>query len=286
MPKIKYTSGRGEAVELYGSPFQLSKIDGIGGVEADIQMSKSPFQHGSTYIDSPLQSRFMALEVTIRGSSEEEVTNRRRFISSVFNPINGLGILEFIDATGSKHIKAIAQAVPYFPDGKENRGINFQKALINLVAPNPMFYDASATSIRLEDYVANFAFPFSFPVSFAVRGDVGTVVNVGHAPAPVRITFRGEAVNPQITKVNTGETLRIRRTIPLGWSLVITTDFDNQSVEIISPEGISTNAMGYLDLTAGWSFFNLDIGENKLSFITDGGKPEVFIEYRNQYVGV
>ena len=86
--------------------------------------------------------------------------------------------------------------------------------------------------------------------------------------------------------MSTGETIRIKRTIPAGYSLVITTDFNNKSVQIIAPDGVATDAMGYIDLDLPWSFFSLDVGENQLSFITEGGKPDVFIEYKNLYVGV
>lgn len=286
MPKLKYTNVMGEAVEMYGSPFHLSKWEGLGEVESDIQMSRSPFQHGSSFIGSQLQPRYMTIEMTIRGNTEAEVTERRRKVSSIFNPMNGLGILEYIDVTGVKTIKAVAESLPFYPDGQSNRGVTFQKAIINLVAPNPLWQDSEPTIVSLEDYVESFHFPFSFPTSFALRGDTGTIENIGHAPAPIKITFLGEAINPKITKVSTGETLRIRRTIPEGYSLVITTDFDNQSAQIIEPNGNIINAMGYLDLSEGWSFFNLDVGINELKFITDGGRPEVSIEYRNQYVSV
>ena len=134
--------------------------------------------------------------------------------------------------------------------------------------------------------MANFHFPFSFPVHFAVRGDLGIIDNTGHMPAPLKITFRGPATNPTITKINTGETIKIKRFIPDGYALVITTDFDNQSAEIVAPDGVSEDAMGYLDLSVDWSFFMLDVGENRISFITDGGSPEVYVEYRTQYVGI
>lgn len=286
MPRLRFTNVRGASVELYGAPYHLYQWEGLGEVEADIQTSKSPFQNGETYIDTQLRSRHMTFSFTIRGKDEAEVAERRRFISNLFNPLNGLGILEYIDTTGIKQIKAVSTSLPFYPDGSENRGGQFQKCMVNLVAPNPFWRDADAITVRLEDYVGAFSFPFSFDASFAVRGDLGTITNNGHTPTPLKITFYGEAINPQITKMNTGETLRINRTIPAGWKLIVTTDFDNQSAMIVAPDGTITNAMGYIDLSVNWSFFMLDVGENSLNFVAEGGQPEVEVEYRNLYVGV
>lgn len=286
MPSLRYINSKGIAVDIYSAPYQLIAVEGLGGVEADIQTTKSPFQQGATFIDAQLNPREVSVQLTIRGKTEEELIANRRTLSEVFNPALGLGHFEYTDVTGTKVLYTVPTSVPYYPDGLGNRSPNFQKALINLLAPNPMFTDAVPNTIRLEDYVSNFRFPFSFPVHFAVRGDLGTIYNEGHMPAPLKITFRGPALNPQITKLETGETIRIKRMIPEGYSLIITTDFDNQSAEIVGPDGVSEDAMGYLDLSVDWSFFMLGVGENRISFITDGGSPEVYIEYRTQYVGI
>lgn len=286
MPSIRFINSRGVAVDIYSAPYQLISIEGLGEVEADIQTTKSPFQQGSTFIDAQLNPRNISIQLTIRGKTEEELVANRRKLSDAFNPAAGLGYFEYTDVTGSKVLYAVPTSVPYYPDGRGNRSPNFQKALINLIAPNPLFTDAMPTSIRLEDYVANFHFPFHFPVYFAARGDLGTIINEGSMPAPVKITFRGPALNPRVTKVATGETIKIKREIPEGFELVITTDFDSQSAVIISPDGVVEDAMGYLDLSVDWSFFMLDVGKNEISFITEGGSPEVYIEYRTQYVGI
>lgn len=284
MIKLNFTNSTGKSIELFSAPFRLSKVEGLGDVEAEIQMLRAPFQQGSTFVDALLMERHISVELTITGKDEVDLAANRRLFSEVFNPILGLGLLTYTDKSGSKQILAVPESVPAYPDGPMNRGRWFQKVLLFLVCPNPYWQDINPTNVKLEDYVSNFSFPFSFPVSFATRGDMRTLVNNGHAPAPVKITFVGESVNPKITKVDTGEFIRVKRTIPEGYSLVITTGFDDKAVRIIAPDGVESNAMGYIDLNS--TFFSLDIGENKLSFITDGGKPDVYVEYRNQYLGV
>ncbi|MEK5530644.1 hypothetical protein MKX79_14860 [Viridibacillus sp. FSL R5-0468] len=81
-----------------------------------------------------------------------------------------------------------------------------------------------------------------------------------------------------------GEFIKVNRSIPSGYSLILNTEFGNKRVEIVAPDGVIENAFHYIDLES--TFFNLDVGENRFSFITDGGKPEVYVEYKNRFLSV
>lgn len=282
MQKLIYTNSLGESVELSNRPpFVLSKPDGLGDVEANVQRQKSPYQDGTTYVDSLLKERFISFQVSIIGKSREDVSALREQLARVFNP-KLAGLIVYDNGRVRRHIQAYSEHVPKYPSG-ERKG-RTQVSLISLVCPNPYWSEENPINIKLEDFVANFSFPFSFPVSFSIRGDSKLLVNSGHVPTPVKITFRGEAINPKVTKNTTGEFIRINRPIPEGHSLVITTGFNDKAVRIVDLNGVETNAMGYIDLNS--TFFSLDVGDNQLSFITDGGQPEVFIEYKNLYLGV
>lgn len=282
MQKITYTNSRGDSIVLsHRAPFLLSKIDGLGDVEANVQMQKSPFQDGSTHVDTLLEPRYLSLQVSIVGKGREDVSAKREQLARVFNPKLS-GTIVYENGRVSREIKAVPEHVPKYPS--DDRGLTYQISLVNLVCPNPYWQDIDPTTTKMEDFVSNFHFPFSFPVVFSIRGDKRAFENVGDAPAPVRITFRGNSVNPRITNLTTGEFVQVNRTIPEGFSLVITTGFNDKAVRISGPDGTSTSAMGYIDLNS--SFFCLQVGENNLSFTTDGGKPEVYIEYRNLYLSV
>lgn len=285
MERVTFINSRGRSIVLSNQrPFILESVDGKGDVEADVQMQSAPYQHGSGYIDTRLNPRPLTLRVAILGDNPAEVAKLRQELTSVFNPTLGEGLIIYENDFVKREITGALESIPKFPTGRGSKLLRMQRALIHIVCPNPYWQDVNPTNIKLEDYVANFSFPFSFPVTFSIRGDSRTIVNSGHAPTPIKVTFRGDSVNPKITKNNTGEFIKVNRTIPEGYSLVITTDFNNKSVKIIAPDGVESNAMGYIDLDS--TFFSLDVGENHLSFITEGGKPEVFIEYRNLFIGV
>lgn len=282
--KLEYINSKGETIELYGRPFRLVNVTGLGDVEAEIQMQKAPYQDGATLIDTALEPRYIDIEVKIIGSNTKDTETKRRKVASIFNPRLKAGTLRYISDSGVREIKAIATALPNFPDGSDNRQATFQKALIQLVAPDPHWKDIVAENYKLEDFVSNFRFSFHFPVRFATRGDSKLLINKGDVPTPIKVEFRGPVTNPRITNLTTGEFIKVNREIPAGYKLILDTSFGNKRVEIIGPDGIVQNAFHYIDLAS--TFFSLDVGENRFSFITDSGSPEVYVEYQHRYLSV
>lgn len=274
--KLIYENARGERIEFYRSPYFLENVSGLSETEAENQSQKSPYQDGETYIDTLLQPRFIELEGAITSPNFNQA---RQELIRVCNPKLGLGKLIYEMDGEQKEIECVLEGVPVFPKKRV-----YQQFIIHWRCPYPYWREINPINIKLADFVPNFSYPFSFPVTFSLRGDAATITNSGHVPTPVTVTFRGEAINPKITKEETGEFIKVNRTIPIGYSLIINTEFNNKSVRIVSPDGTETNAMGYIDLDS--TFFLLEVGNNPLSFITDGGNPEVYVEFNNLYVGV
>lgn len=282
--KLEFINTRGESIELYGRPFRLVSVTGLGEVEADIQMQKAPYQDGSTLTDTTLEPRYIDIEIKIVGEDNLDTETKRRKVTSIFNPRLKEGTLRYISDSGIREIKAVAASLPHFPDGTENRKATSQKALIQLIAPDPHWKDIIAENYKLEDFVSNFRFSFHFPVRFATRGDSKLLINKGDVPTPIRVEFRGPVTNPRITNLTTGEFIKVNREIPIGFKLILDTSFGNKRVEIVGPDGAVSNAFHYIDLES--TFFSLDVGETKFSFITEGGNPEVYVEYKHRYLSV
>ena len=283
--KVTYINSRGQTIELSNSrPFLLQSVEGKGDIGADIQTQKAPYQDGASYVDSLLQMRAIALNVSILADSPEGLIEQRQLLASVFNPKLGLGKLVYTKGKTEREIQAVAENVPVFGVGKENNGMRFQRTIINLLCPSPFWEDIHSENYKLEDFVGNFRFKFRFPVRFATRGDSRILLNKGDVPTPIVVEFRGAAVNPKITNVTTGEFIRVNRTIPPDYKLILDTSFGNKRVEIVAPDGVVQNAFHYIDLNS--TFFSLNVGETKFSFITEGGNPEVYVEYKHRYLSV
>lgn len=282
--KLEFINARGESIELYGRPFRLISVIGLGEVEGEVQMQRAPFQDGASYIDSALQPRYLEIELKIYGQDNLDTEIKRRRLTSMFNPRLGEGTLRYIGDSGIREINVVASSLPHYPDGLENRTATYQRALVYLVAPDPHWKDETEENHKLEDFVGSFRFPFTLPTRFSVRGDSKVLANNGDVTTPIEVEFRGPVTNPKITNQSTGEFIRINRAIPIGYKLLLNTSFGNKRVEIVAPDGTVTNAFHYVDLQS--TFFDLDIGDNRISFDSESGNPEVYIRYKHRYLSV
>lgn len=282
--KVIFENSRGQSIELTNRlPFLLESVEGRGEVGAEIQLQSAPFQDGATFIDTTLTTRSLVLNVSLIAESRNGLNDIRHKISTVFNPKLGLGRLIYLNGNVEREIGVVVDGSPAFPVG-DAKGRWFQRTVINLVAPNPFWEGVAVDNYKLEDFVGNFRFKFRFPVRFATRGDSRTLVNKGDVPTPIKVEFRGPVTNPKITNITIGEFIKVNATIPANYKLILDTSFGNKRVEIIAPDGVVQNAFHYIDLES--TFFSLGVGENRFSFITEGGNPEVYVEYKHRYLSV
>lgn len=282
--KVIFTNVKGQSIELTNRmPFLLESVEGKGDVSANVQMQSAPFQDGATFIDTTLETRALELIVNIKAHSRDELNLLRQQISSIFNPRLGLGKLTYSNGNIEREIEVVSAGIPIFPTG-EAKGKWFQRTVINLIAPNPYWEDTIEENYKLEDFVGSFRFPFTLPTRFSTRGDSKVLANYGDVPTPIEVEFRGPVTNPVITNESTGEFIRINRAIPVGYKLILDTSFGNKRVEIIAPDGTTMNGFHFIDLQS--TFFGLDIGDNRIGFVAEGGSPEVYIRYKHRYLSV
>lgn len=283
MERITFINSNGDSVSLgRAAPFFLKELEGTGGVTADIQTQKAPYQDGETYIDTLLEPRAISITTVIMTKTHQELAERRRQLARVFNPKLGPGVLLYETGTTIKEIEAVVDLAPVFPSGKENRGIAFQTALIDLVCPSPFWTDDYTESKEIVTWLGGISFPLVLPTTFAMKGPpIINIVNKGDVETPVRIEFQGPATNPKIIKRDTGEYIQVNRELVYGDTLVVTTDFGAKRVEINGE-----NVFNWIDL--GSSFWQLDVGDNVIEYSSDDPvePAAVSISYRNRYVGV
>jgi Phage tail protein len=277
MQRIIFTNARGQSVELKNSaPFLLESIDGLGDVNADIQTQKAPFQDGSTYIDSVLQERPISIQITILTPDKPTLLQKRQYLASVFNPKLGLGTLRYENGETIREIEAVPDGVPVFPSGRENRGPTFQKALVNLLCPNPFW---KSTEITEEPtFEPLFKFPFEGIFEIGMQRDNRIIVNDGDAPAPLQIEFHGPAVNPMIVNKTTGEFIKVNQTLEENEIMEIDTTPGRKSVYFVQPDGTKRNVFNWIDLDS--TFFQLVVGENEIEYSADSDIQGAIVNIR------
>jgi len=289
--KLIFINSRGENIELFGRPYRLTRVEGLGDVGADVQTQKAPYQDGESLIDTVLEPRFMTLELKIVGTDLADVEEKRRRLSTVFNPKLQLGTLRYVRGDMVREIKVVAESVPVFPDGPTNRGRTFQKVLINMVAPNPYWQ-----SPTIEEQPA-YEDLFEWPSDYWELGDDGDIYfemglqrteriifNDSDRPIPFQVDFYGPAERPMIENRTTGEFMQINRRLEENEILKI--DTDEKSVIFVDQEGNETNVFNWLDL--GSTFFDLQLGENEIAcncVVSSLGR-DFDIYYQKQYTAV
>ncbi|MCM3783666.1 phage tail family protein [Neobacillus mesonae] len=265
--QLKFTNSRRESITFNdsNSSFFMRDITGLGDVDADIQTQQAPYQDGTTFIDAILGMRTISFEVWIVGANDTDVSQKRARLAQVLNPKNGEGLIEYQYGDVVRVINAVAEHVPTFGAGFENRGKYHQRALIDLICPNP--YWRSANISEEPAFEPLFQFPFEGEFQMGFQRDQRIILNDGDAPAPIQVEFFGPALNPKIVNNTTGEYIRVRQQLQEGERMMIDTSDNNKSVYFVDSNGVERNVFNWIDLNS--TFFKLEIGENEIEYTAD-----------------
>lgn len=279
MAKLTYTNERGQSLTFGDSaPLLVTKIDGLGSPANEIQIQKSPYQDGSSYLGSTLVERNITIEGVILAQDREPY--RRQLLKTFNSKLRGTLIFE--RGSAQKEIDCIVETVA-FPSAMQE---NFQPFFISLLCPSPFWLDPYIESEELAAWIGGFSFVLTLPTKFSEAGQERTVRNDGDVETPVRIEFFGPATNPKISNLTVGEFIRIKRDLKSREKLVITTEFGNKSVILVDVDGRESNAFHYIDLES--VFWGLVPGENVLRYDADAGveQAKVLVTWRNRFLGV
>ena len=282
MERLTFTNTRSESIKLADErPYIVTKVEGTAAVNVDIQTQKSPFQDGTTYIDSTLEPRSIYIELMVLADSEKEMAINRQRLTRIFSPKSGEGILVYELGEIKREIKAISELAPVFPHAGDFLD-TMQPAMLQLYCSNPLWYDDFETSNEIVSWIGGMTFPWVLPSRFAMKGlNKINIVNKGHVETPVKIEIKGPATNPKIINHSTGGYIKINKGLMSGDVLTITTEFGNKRVELNNQ-----NVFNWTDLNS--TFWQLQVGDNVIEYISDDPvEPAIVkISYRNRYVGV
>ena len=293
MEKLVFTNSKGQSVELGNNPpFILTKIEGTGAVDVNIQSQKSAYQDGSTYLDNTLEPRPISIEVMLLADTIGEMIESRHRLLKAFNPKLGPGKLVYQLGNIKREIEAISELAPVFSDAGDFKD-TMQPGLIQLYCPNPFWRDLIETKEDISTEVGNFSFPWGIPpegteLSIRTISFITNIYNPGDVETPVKIFLRarGTVENPIIENLNTGEYIKVKRTLSDGDVLEINTEFGNKRVEIIRSNGDRENVFHYIDYKS--TFFSVEAGDTTIKYDAEIGENnlDVSIYYTPKYLGV
>lgn len=276
--EIKYTNKLGNEIALSSnlSSLRLYEVIGLDGLTNNIYTSKSPNQDGITIDNTDLQERSISLAGKIITTDKEEMQRCRNELIKVFNPKFG-GVINY----KGLYINCEVDTAPVF----SYTSYNILEWIIELVAPNP-YLESLQLGEEISTWIGGLKFKFSLPFKLKQRGPTKkNICNDGHVETPVKIYFKGPAVNPCTINHTTNEFIKVNRELTSDDTLIINTEFGNKTVEI-ERNGVRTNAFNYIDLDS--TFFNLQVGDNLIEYTTENDltPQSVEIRYKNRYVGI
>lgn len=178
------------------------------------------------------------------------------------------------------------------PDISRNRVV--AKFNFSLYAPYPYWQNKEKAQTMLVGLKGLFSFPWNIsdpnPFSFSEATESGyvTVRNDGEAPAYWTVVFAAlnEVTNPRIYNMETGQYVKILKTLNAGERITISTEGDELSVTFIGADGVETDGFPYLDVDS--EPFKLAVGENFIKTDADSNTMglRASITFNRSYVGV
>ena len=267
-------------------PFRYLTSEGFGGTDNEIQTRRGAYQDGTTLQTVRLSPRTLMIRFLALAADRGGVEQKRRRIAAAFNPRNGAGTLVWTQEDGSQYaLRCVAlSGSPSFTSGRQAQGRVWQEVIVDLQAPDPCWFDATATTLPLAGLTGGATFPISFPCIFAVQGSTRVIINEGDIAAPVRIQIPGPCLNPVVENLTTGEQIALTLDVLEGQTVLIDTAYGNLLCRLQASNGTQTNAMQYLSSDS--TFWQLQPGENIVTFSAPSGSVEVTIEYASRYTGV
>ena len=267
-------------------PFRYLTSEGFGGTDNEIQTRRGAYQDGVTLQTVRLSPRSLMIRFLALAEDRAGIEQKRRRIAAAFNPRYGPGTLVWTQEDGSQYaLRCVAlSGSPTFLAGRTSQGRSWQEVIVDLQAPDPCWFDAEATTLPLAGLTGGAAFPIVFPCSFAVMGSTMAVQNEGDIAAPIRIEIPGPCLNPVVENLSTGEQIALTLDVLEGQTILIDTAYGNLLCRLQASNGTQTNAMQYLSSDS--TFWQLQPGENIVTFSTPSGSVEVSIEYASRYTGV
>ncbi|MFA6897573.1 MAG: phage tail domain-containing protein [Patescibacteria group bacterium] len=267
-------------------PFRYITLDGFGGPDYDIQTLRGAYQDGAAVQNVRLMPRNLMIRFLITSANREDVELKRKKVATAFNTRYGYGTLIWTQESGERYgLRCWTQSgSPQFISGRKSQGKVWQEVTVDLVAPDPCWYDADAETLLISSNTGGLSFPASFPASFGVAGSTLEIMNTGDIASPIHVEIPGPCTNPNLENLSTNEIISLTLAVADGETVVIDTTYSALYCRIRSPSGTESNAMQYL--TDDSTFWQIIPGINIVTYTAASGSGTVTIKCPSRYTGI
>lgn len=282
IPKVRYENDIGSVTFNASSPgAYIEKVTSYGAQNVEFQTTKSNREIGEVLQHQNVSPKTITLKGSINGKSDA----LREQLNHVLAPL-AKGRLIYND---EYEMEVYVKSSPDID--RQPYGAKFS---FSLYAPFPYWRRRDAANVTLVGYTPEFMFPWNIsdpnPFYFSKTAQVGyvTVNNDGEAPADWTISFYAVSTvkNPYAQSLDTGEKVRVLKTLSAGETLNVSTEGEELTVTLTAADGTVSDGFEYLDIDS--VPFRLSLGENHIKTDADEGGTglRASISFRPAYAGV
>lgn len=285
-------SGNGETIIFDGSPFWLVSAIGVGMGPVRRLSERGPFQHGVTDVGFRYDPRVINLVTALTAESLGDADTARDLLAWVCTPGSAALRLTCVrDDGATRQIDAHVIGMVDTPVQKSERLGTMQRALVQLQAPDPSWYDPNGLSLVLEQIssgVVGFQIPLEVPWVQTVGGAIDSTDTVNYAgtwPEYPIIYLTGPLQNPVLTHVTLGLTLDFTGiTIASGKTYIIDLRYGYKTVT----DGDGNNAIDELSADSDLAEWRLAPGANdiNLTAVNGNSNSSARLSYMLRYAGL
>jgi hypothetical protein len=267
--------------------------DGFGMAPVARLSQRSPMQHGSSDVGFHLEERRVDLVILPWAVDEEGYYDAREQLLEIFKPGDDPILLRYSFPTGR-----VRQIDTHFDGGmmfgtSERQGLA-HRAVISLVAPDPVWYDPTEQTLTWVITGADeLVFPITFPIEF-IASVISSGQNLAYPGSWLSyptIIITGPCQNPLIENQTTGEKLELLYNVLAGQIVTISLAAGEKSIM----DNAGANLIGALTEDSDLATFHIApdpeaAGGTNVIFAELGGATpgttSVQFEWFNRYVGL
>lgn len=278
---LRYENDIGSVDFSVASGFVVEQATSYGAQNVDFDTTRSNREIGETLQHQSVSPKTL----TIRGTLLGDCAAARDQMNHVLAPL-AKGRLIYNDT------RSMEVYVKTSPDIERYSGNARFSA--SFYAPFPYWVEKNKVNQTLVGYEPQFLFPWNisdpnpFYLSKAAQVGYVTVVNEGEAPVGWTISFLALSAvkNPFVKSIDTGETVKVLKTMAENETLTISTEGEELTVTLTAADGTETDGFQYLDIAS--VPFRLQPGPNHIKTDADQGGDTLraSISFRPAYAGV
>lgn len=278
---LKYENDIGSVDFSVASGFVVEQATSYGAQNVDFDTTRSNREIGETLQHQSVSPKTL----TIRGTLLGDCAAARDQMNHVLAPLAKGRLIYNNTSSMEVYVKTSPDIERYSANARFS---------VSFYAPFPYWAEKDKVNQVLVGYEPQFQFPWNIfdpnPFYLSKLAQVGyvTVTNEGEAPVGWTISFLALSAvkNPFVKSIDTGETVKVLKTMAENETLTISTEGEELTVTLTAADGTVADGFEYLDIDS--VPFRLSLGENHIKTDAEEGGAglRASISFRPAYAGV